>query len=358
MKRIILIFCLGIVLCASAFATYDLFGGSLSFSWFDGESLYPEAAAYPFSSSSALHILLLQEGQPRTVKYGGTGSGEYDDMSIYHSGQYADETMYLQLKTGLNIGFLRFSYKHIAETELGFQGSLNTVFQGFGGADNLGFDGVFFFGLNTRIFERVSMRVGYRHYSGHYGDETLLKLSASAGYPIEYTRDNNLLFGISVRPISWARMYADASLPMTNTWMHPAIHIPSWVIKRTNGQPLHTVEAGNEGIPTTAFDESYKAWILNFGAEFRYPVRKLGSLFAGIDVISHQDGQTLHRSGGYDPGNPWEFEYTVAAGIEFEEVSGLGDAKLLVQYHDGRFPLLNFFYHRSSYFGVGFFLST
>ncbi|MFA7118192.1 MAG: hypothetical protein WC159_05395 [Sphaerochaetaceae bacterium] len=356
--------CLGVVLLLAfllgpCFATYHLFGDALSFDWFAADALYPSSIANPFSSTSVLNLLYLTDGQPRSIKYTDTdtGSRKYEEVPFLKDSAYIDEHLYLQLKTGLNIGLFRFSYRDAVEAEMGFQGALNSVFQGFGGADNLGFDGIFFLGMNVRLFHLVTFRVGLQHYSGHYGDETLENISNQCGDPVEYTRDNNFLFGVSVQPASFIRLYVDANLPLEKSWMHPAIHIPSWVLKPTTGMSLQEVESSNENITGTDFADSYKAWIIDGGVELHYPLHNLGSLFFAADVTANQDGQTLHQVGGYDPDNPWEFEYTLGFGIEFNQSLGLGHARILCSYHDGRFPLLNFFYQRSKYFGIGFSLS-
>jgi hypothetical protein len=335
------------------------FADGFSFAWYAEDSLFPTSVASPYSAASTLNIISLIEGQPRTVRYAGQDSGTYADIPFLEGDKYADETLYAQLKTGVDIGLMRIDLGSAVESEIGFQGALNSVFQGFGGASNLGFDGIFFFGWNVRLFRTVSVRAGYRHYSGHYGDETLMEIygdedSTVSGFPIQYTRDNDLLVGISVQPVSGIRLYLDASLPLENSWMDPAIHIPSWVLKPTSGESLLEDTAEDEGITAPDFPDSYKAWIVEGGIDLRYPVKSVGSLLLALDVAAHQDGQTLHQVGGYEEDNPWEFEYTVAAGFEFNRQVGPGTVRLLATYHDGRFPLLNYFYQRTKYVSVGF----
>ncbi|MFA7118191.1 MAG: hypothetical protein WC159_05390, partial [Sphaerochaetaceae bacterium] len=115
---------------------------------------------------------------------------------------------------------------------------------------------------------------------------------------------------------------------------------------------------GQEGLSDlTAYDSSYKAWRLQAGLELRFPVWDMGSFFLAGDVQAHQDGQTLHQVGGYDPNNPWEFECTVGGGFEFNQ-SILGrKMRLECYYHDGRFPLLNYFFQRSKYVVMGIAIS-
>ena len=355
MKRILLSLSMAVLIAPLLVAAPDTAGKGFTFSWFKSTSLYPESLAQPLSAVSNLNILSLLDGQPRSIRYAGQDSKEYKDYPIYDSDdKYADETMYVQLKTGLNIGFLRCSYKGIIDGELSLHAALNSVFQGFGGANNLGFDGVFFFGAQARLFGMATVRVGLQHYSGHYGDETLQQLQSVVGDPIEYVWGYGLLFGLSVTPIPSLRLYAEANLPMSNTWMHPAIHIPWWVIKRTSGEPLHSVEAGKENIPTTDFDSSYMAWIVSTGGEFSVPIASMGSAFLAADLTLHQDGQTKHTADGYDPSNPWEMEYTITLGIELLDQETGGGGRLQFIYHDGRFPLLNFFYQRTRYIAFGF----
>jgi hypothetical protein len=355
MKRIVVFSLVLAFVVSSCFASYSMFGDNLSFDWYSSKSLFPSSAVNPFSSTSTLNVLNLIEGQPRSILY--PDNGTYTEVPFYSGTSYSDETMYAQLKTGVNIGLFRLSLFDMVESEIGFQGALNSVFQGFGGAKNLGFDGIFFFGLNVRFFKMVTFRTGYQHYSGHYGDETLLSITGQTEDPIDYVRDNDILFGVSVEPVSFLRLYADANLPLTKTWMAPAIHIPSWVLKPSSGESLLEVESGKEGIAVTDFADSYKAWIIDFGMEVRLPVRNLGSLLLAADVVANQDGQTLHQVGGYDEDNPWEFEYTIGAGLEFDQSIGRGATRLMLSYHDGRFPLLNFFYQRTKYFSVGFSIS-
>lgn len=326
----------------------------LSFDWYAADPLYPEAAADPFSSATKLHILSLQNGQPRTIRVEGTNT--YDDVPIYNGDKYASETLYAQLKTGVNLGMFRFSLKNILQVEFGFQGALNTVFQGFGGADNLGFDGIFFMGANAKLFDTLAIRYGLKHYSGHYGDETLENVRNNSGNtasPIEYCRDNNLLLGISLPVTSNFRVYADASRPLLKSWLGPGVHIPSWVLKSTSGEPQYLVVSGREGITPVAYPESYKAWIVQTGAEISLPM-SFGGLFLAADLKFHQDGQTGHLPGLYQEQNPWEQEYTIGGGIEFDQTGGERKARFEIYYHSGRFPLLNYFYQRSQYIAMGF----
>ncbi len=77
-----------------------------------------------------------------------------------------------RVKTGFSFSALRVSYKDLVTIEGCVQGALNLVFDANAGTDCLGFDGIYFYGLNANIKDGLfSLRIGRHHYSGHYGDE-------------------------------------------------------------------------------------------------------------------------------------------------------------------------------------------
>ncbi len=182
----------------------------ISFDLYAPDVLYPVAIAAPHSSASKLHILSVLEGQPRTIRV--FGENTYEDVSIYNGDAYVSESLYAQLMTGIEIGLFRLGIKNLITAELTFQGGLNVVFQGFGGANMLGFDGIFFFGAHAELLNALTVRYGLQHYSGHYGDETLenvRKHSGSTAAPIEYCKDNNILVGVSLPVGRSFRLYSE-----------------------------------------------------------------------------------------------------------------------------------------------------
>jgi len=98
---------------------------------------------------------------------------------------------------------------------------------------------------------------------------------------------------------------------------------------------------------------AYKAWRIHTGLEWRINVG-FGSVFAAADVQFHQDGQTLHKMGGYDKSNPWEMELTVGGGLELGDFLNDGrTVRLEAYYHNGRVPATQWFYQRFSSVTVG-----
>lgn len=330
-----------------------------SFGLFHSTSLYRASPTDVFNPSSTLEIMLLQTGQPRTVRVSPTGPtpGVYEDIPIFNGTQYEDENLYLRLKTGVNVGLFRVGLFHEkAQLELAFSGGLNTIFQGFGGADNIGFDGIFFFGPQLRLFDRVSLKAGLQHYSGHYGDETI------ANYydvnrdplrdPINFTRDNNLFFGVEAEIIKNLSFHAEATLPRTKTWMGPSVHVPSWVVKPSDGSSQNEKEAEKENVRPMVYPDSYKAWTIQTGLGYDFFITKQLGLGLSADVKLHQDGKTKHQIDGYSESNPWEVEFTIGGGVILQDPNSQHAARINFTYHNGRLPLLNYFYQRSSYMSI------
>lgn len=71
-----------------------------------------------------------------------------------------------------------------------------------------------------------------------------------------------------------------------------------------------------------------------------------------MTVKLHQDGQTNHTLDPSDDTDNWEPEFTAGLGFTFRNaVENLG-LPLELTYHNGRFPLLNYFWQRVEYFSI------
>lgn len=354
MKRrlliIILILSVGLVVFANEKPFFE-------FDWFNSKSLYDQNPADTFSANGTLGYLLVHKGQPRTIRViPNDGSKEYQDIPIYREGRYSDEKAYIHLKTGLNVGFFRFSlFRENVALEFGLSAALNSIFQGFGGADSLGYDGVYFVGPQLRLFNRVSLKFGLQHYSGHYGDETLENTHQTNGElreGIAYTRDNNLFFGINIDILKNLHFNLEATLPTVKSWMGPAVHIPSWVLKPSNEKPAHPIAADDEKVTPMEYPDSYKAWMVQTGLLYEYYLTNKLGFSASAIVKFHQDGMTLHRVGAFQEENPWETEFSLGVGVVLRDQKTDFKTRINLTYHNGRTPLLNFFYQRTSYFGL------
>ncbi|MCH3915973.1 MAG: hypothetical protein LKE40_00485 [Spirochaetia bacterium] len=340
----------------SASASYKLFGGNVIFEPVPVNPLFREPLADPFSDSSSFRRLVVTDdtSAPRDVFVSNDGSYE----RIAFEDDDPDHTAYWQMKSAVNIGFLRFTSGPF-QMEGYLRGGINTVFEGFGSVDCMGFDGMYGAGITVKLYRKLAFRAGFHHFSGHWGDEILEDLETynpDATYDklLEYTRGNTLQAAVSFEPTMWTRFYAMADLPMQHSWIRPGLFVPSYVLKPGNFESQFTNITEGEGLSAIPYDSSYRAWIIELGAEQRFPVSSLGSVFLACDVKFHQDGQTQATTGGsYSPGNPWEQEYTIGGGFEFNQTQLGRKVRLEAYYHDGRFPLLNYFFQRSRYIVFG-----
>lgn len=364
-RRLIVVACalMAIASPGRLFAQIKLFGGGLMFNLIDSDSLYPEYLADPYSLSSGLKYFQVTdfESVPQTVL--ASNGSEYIEIPFarYSESEFDSHNSFYQIKGFVNLSLARLEIGKIIKAEVGIAGGLNSVFQAFGGTDTLGFDGIWRLGGTVRLLDKVSIRYSMHHFSGHWGDETIEDLP-EPGDPdyqpylrlVEYVRASTELVGVSIDPFPWARLYLEAGLPMKEAWVRPGIHVPAGHLS-PSGDDLADHILSQEGLleEVESYDSAYKAWEIQAGAEFKWRILDWGSLFLAGDLQFHQDGQTLHQVGGYDPDNPWEFEYTVGGGLEYEK--GFIGRKIRIEayYHEGRFPLTNYFYQRSNYLSLG-----
>lgn len=339
---------------------------ALSFQWAPVDPLFREPLADPFAPSSSFRSLTVtdESGIPDSVLASNKEDQKYEKLQYDDEGQLG----YWQMKSAVNIGVLRVS-EGFFQAEGYIQGGLNTLFQKEGTINALGFDGFYGAGVTVRLFDKVAIQGGFHHFSGHWGDEIIGDLleyndsidlyGDSATYHLEeYTRGNSWMAGLSVEPTERWRVYCFAELPMRHAWIRPGIHVPASTRKPGSEDSQFDHITGQENLTgLSPYDSSYKAWRLQAGGELRFPVSDVGSFFLAADVQAHQDGKTKHQVGSYDKDNPWEWEYTAGGGFEFNK--GILDRKVRLEcyYHDGRIPLLNYFFQRSKYVVMGIAIS-
>lgn len=327
--------------------------------------LFREFLSDPFSNSTSFRLLQVQkeEGVPRGILAVVKGENEYKEIP-FEVRDFEGNNRFYQLKSAANVGLVRL--------ELGFfqvegylNGGINTIFQNFGATDTLGFDGFYGAGASIRLFDKVALQAGFHHFSGHWGDETITNMielnpiTLDDIHLVEYTRGDSWLASISVEPVEQFRIYGSVELPKTFAWIRPGAHVPFHTIKPgSTDDSQHEHITGQEEVNTTiTYPESYKAWRIQIGSEIRLPIYSLGSLFLATDFQFHQDGKTNHQVNGYNESTPWEMTFTAGGGFEFNR--GILDRKfrLEIYYHDGRFPLLNYFYKKSQYVVFGLAIS-
>lgn len=394
MKKTLLILVVMLLACASIFA-------GLRFDTYSADPLYKESLTDDYGLTSSFKVDIVSDKNQAPWGIGVILKDQATGISSYQKLNYRDPSsktlLYFNMKAAMNAGLLRLSLtdsedRNLVQVEANLGGSLNTVFCGFEKNDALGYDGTYFIGGTIRILDTISIRAGLHHFSGHYGDEMLDKLYLRnkinyAGSPefatvtvdgknyyvsglVEYVRDNSWLLGIRTDLPFGLEIHAQAELPKNPSWFRPLAHVPADYknpVDGDSGRPTLIDRIGGDAADGEQFSQaqldeeqtlkrtangSYKGWRIQVGASFRYNFKKVGFILSG-DVQFHQDGQTLHKVGGYDPKNPWEMECTVGGGVILKNTSDAMTCVINAQYHIGRFPLLNYFYQRTNYISVG-----
>lgn len=261
-------------------------------------------------------------------------------FAVYHLG----ETLSLFRNTFYFDNFL-------SPISLGLEvhGSLTSVMEGEV-ADTIGYDGIYFYGISASVADVVAARFGYNHYCSHYGDGTYKYMekgeAVTPGFSewYKYLRMDSLLFGISIKPVEYFRIYGDVSFDMPSTYVMPEIFSPSWT----------KYGARAEDVP-----DSYNNLIVDVGCEVEYPVFKnLGMTRLSYQMKAYEEGKIVYKEeelaqagrskAFYDPDRPWEFEHTFNLAQEINDFISFD-----ITWHIGRFMANMYYSTRTSYVSIG-----
>ncbi len=371
-KKIFLYMSIMIAISASSlFATID-FGKNDAFrlDFAPVDPLYKESLAYPFSNTFRFNYMIspkTEENVANTILVSADDGGSPSYKKLAYKDMSTHNTKFWGLKSCVNIGLLRLTYKDIVSVEGYIHGGINTVFGAYGGVDCLGFDGQYGAGLSALFLDSIALRAGFHHYSGHWGDE-ILNDFYSRGYTstdyktiTEYTRNNSWFLGLSYDLLGYVRLAFDAELPMANSWIRPAAHVPGDTTKPSSEESPEDANTAEhiweqEGFPDRDnhhYPSSYKAWRIGLSVEAQYPVKNIGRVYATFDLQLHQDGKIDIATADYDETLPWRKEYSAVIGIALQDRVELPEVCVELGYHNGRFPLLNYWFQDIEYFSVG-----
>ncbi len=335
------------------------FSSFLSLELFPHDVLYADLTADHYYPGIQIELAQMRDGTgPEFLQ------GEHYDENGQSRYPIKSDSEYMFMKMGFSQSVLRVSLPWLMDlqAEALIQAMFNTAFHKNGGMDNLGFDGVYFYGFVLDFGSRMQIRFGKHHFSGHYGDEMLydyIGKTDSNGEPLlqedllEYTRHDSYLLGISINPLPGMRLYGEFELPEEGAWVRPFFHRPDAYYE--HGGPGWWIDAWRKDHP---YGEDYKAWRIQTGAEIRTSTLLTGNVFAACDIQLHQDGMSGQWGEGYSADNAWEWEYTLAVGKEFSTAASGLTPRVSLLYHVGRFPLLNYFYHREAYSALVFSLGS
>lgn len=333
-------------------------GFTFAFGPFD--PMFPNQDNDPTGINSGLHYLhqlsSSPEGNNLLIKWQDKDPSDPDYYQIIDYRDWSSKfNNYLHLQVGTGASILRFGFEDIFMVDAVLQAGLNTVFASTGGADNLGMDGTFFVGAEAKAFDSVAFRFGLRHYSGHVGDEIIMSAMDRHDTPefeaVQYTRDNYLEAGIGFDGSDYISGSLSLLMPNKGSWWDPVFHIPSF-IEPLPGQTYEDRLPGEWAVRGD-YGEDYKAYIVMADINARIPISNSFAIRGGFNFKLHQDGMTNHTLTPEDDKSEWEAEYTAMLSLDF--INALDNKTLSIEaiYHKGRFPLLNYFWKKSTYFSVG-----
>lgn len=329
------------------------------------DPLYASSYNDTYTFNTGLHFIhqlsSSPEGNNVMVKWNDRPASDPDKYQVIEYRDWSSKyNNFLHLQIGTGFSFLRLGWPEYFVGDLMFQAAFNSVFSAAGGTDVLGFDGTFFFGGEARIMDMFVMKFGLRHYSGHTGDEILQdavnrKVTDTTGKfeVVDYVRDNMLELGIGYAGIPYAQVFFSFLFPPKKSWWAPYFHMPDWVLADTN-PPQSTEERDRDQWAVRgAYGNGYGAYILQLDVNLAYPFAKRYEVYSSLNMKFHQDGMTNHTLTPHDDTDRWEMELTASVGFTFKNAAANKDLSIEFLYHDGRFPVLNFFWKRSQYIAVG-----
>ena len=280
--------------------------------------------------------------------------GEY--YSQFKTFNKDKDNYFLLMQAGGGASTLRFSWDGF-EVGARIEAYIRGVFFLLNGNDVLGFDGSYFLGCEARILDSIIFRFGARHYSGHVGDETFASLVREDPSMVnadlsEYVRDDfEIALGYSSEAFPYIKGAVSVIIPQKYSYMMPFVHRPDYIISggKTNQErdPESYAIRGDYG-------PAYKALILTGELTFSYRFGR-NDVFLSLQGRLHQDGMTSHTLTRDDDTSQWEAEFDAAIGIE--RTIENRHISLEVIWHNGRFPLLNYYWKRMNSISIVFSVS-
>lgn len=363
MKRISLVF---LVLGLGISSIFAEFGYTLDLLSFD--PIYKEYQADKYRTGMSFDYAYVVDGFPDYVyqdwrQANQVGDANTSPMVFGFTRKLAQEPFIGIINIGETLSLLRHTFTFdtwLSPISIDFstQGMISFIMDGQV-ADNIGYDGVYFYGTTIRVADIFSFRAGFHHYCSHYGDAILKSIDNHAvpgglsdldkfWITYKYVRMNGFAMGLSVEPTTWLRAYGEYNfLPKDVKSWRPVIFRPNW----TGLEPHNT------------YPSEYKARIINFGFELEYPIfKKLGNTIFAYDCHLYEEGKIMYKDENgkpdpaldvsnpptYDPNAPWESEHSFLLAQKIND-----SVSFEFGYRYGRFPSNSFYYQRSSYFFLG-----
>lgn len=287
-------------------------------------------------------------------------TGEVEKDYLKNTYKKGKDDLFLNLQLGLSISAFRFTFDKYLRLDLTCQAGTNILLYFLNGNKLVGHDGFYFLGLEAEAFSHYLIKCGFRHYSGHYGDESIERvliphynsypeLSAGVSSPVEYVRDNiELGLGYSNKDFPYLSGAMSLILPLKDGYLEPFVHRPDY--QKSGGatneerNPYLNSIRGNYG-------NDYHALIIQTEIKGTLPL-PVGEVYLTLGAKFHEDGRTKHTLDPSDDDKKWESEFTSLLGYKITGKTGQS-VSIEFSYHIGRFPMLNSYWKRSRYVEFG-----
>ena len=346
-------------------------GDVFSFTLAPIHPIYQESKAYTFSNNVRFSYLKSPSESQWAINSllvtKENEEGEVEYVSLPFKDANSHNTAFWYMKSASDIALLRFEWKNYVTLEGYIHGGINTLFGAYGGVDTLGFDGQYGGGLDLGLFDKVFLRFGIHHFSGHWGDEVLYDFYERYEKDVdylsltEYTRNNSWYMGVRVEPVSFVSIGVEAELPQNKAWIRPAAHVPGYTEKPSSEESPEKAntsahiwnQEGAGGRNNTSYPSTYKAWRIGVDIEGQVRISDTLRIYSAFDVQFHQDGKINPVSALYEENRAWDKEYTLILGLGMRETDKMPEFVVEVSLHSGRVPLLNYWFKKTKYLSVG-----
>lgn len=348
MKKLVL-FVVALLVATSLFASFSLSFGPHEpfFASFQSELLSSSVKLGAFKETEAP-----MEGQfIRFDKKAGVPGEYYASINDYNADK---DTFFLNLQAGGGASILRFGFPGYVEMDFMADAHFNSVFYLLRGNDLLGVDGVYFMGAEAKLFDSVMLRGGFRHFSGHIGDEALDNAYRRDPSFLDATMTEvvwdsyEITLGCALPSFPYLKAASGLIIPAADSYLMPFVHRPDWILSggKTNAErdPDAYAVRGDYG-------EGYNALTVFGEVDASLPL-SWGGIYLSYILKAYETGKTNHTLTPLDDTESWQLDHEVKLGVE--AVGEKHIAKLELFFRVGRFPLLNMYWRESTMAGFSF----
>lgn len=287
-------------------------------------------------------------------------TGEVEKDYLKNTYKKVKDDLFLNLQLGFAASAFRFTFDKYLRLDLTCQAGTSLLLYFLNGNKLLGHDGFYFLGAEGEVFSSYLIKLGFRHYSGHYGDESIERvviphynsypeLSAGVSTPVEYVRDNiEIGIGYKNKDFPYISGAMSIIIPLKDGYLEPFVHRPDY---QTSGGESNEERNAHLNSIRGNYGSDYHALIIQGEIKGTLPL-SFGELYLALGLKFHEDGKTKHTLDPSDDDKMWETEFTSLFGYKITGKTGMS-VSVELTYHIGRFPMLNDYWKRSRYVEFG-----